>query len=210
VLRLQAIQAWDRLRLRRRIARHPGLEVHPEASSNLACARYNLAPTARLRIAAGVVTERLPGRLHFVLWPGARVEIGEGTWLRTEVGEVYLVAFDDARIRVGPEGLLNGCYLSAKAEVDVGRRVMVGMGTRVFDADQHDLDDARLEQREPISIGDHVWIAADCSVLRGVTIGAHSVVGNRSLVTRDVPPHTLVYGQPARPHGAVGDRSQAP
>jgi acetyltransferase-like isoleucine patch superfamily enzyme len=46
-------------------------------------------------------------------------------------------------------------------------------------------------------------------VLKGVTIGAHSVVGTRSLVNRDVPPHTLVFGVPAEPRGVVGDRSRA-
>ena len=50
VLRLEAVQAWDRWRLRRLAARHPGLEVHPSASSNFAAARYALAPGARLRI----------------------------------------------------------------------------------------------------------------------------------------------------------------
>ena len=207
-LRLRAIQQLDRLRLRRLAARHPGLSIDPGASSNLAVARYSLAPGSTLRIAAGVVTEHLPGRLHFLLSPGARVEIGEGTWLRTEVGDLYLVAFDDAQLVVGPEGLLNGCHISAKTQVVLGRRVWVGMGSRVFDADQHDLDDAHPERRGPVSIGDCVWIGSDATVLRGVEIGEHSVVGTRSLVTHDVPPHTLVYGQPARPQGPVGDRSR--
>jgi hypothetical protein len=196
-LRLRTIQAWDRLWLRALRAWHPGLEIHPEASSNLACARYNLAPGSRLRIAAGVTTERIPGRLHFVLYPGAEVEIGEGTWLR------------GGRLRVGPSAFLNGCHLSAKQEVTLGRGASVGLGSRVFDADQHDLDDERPEQRAPVAIGDHVWIAADCTVLKGVTIGEHSVVGTRSLVTRDIPPHTLALGQPARPKGKVGDRTGA-
>ena len=145
-LRLHAIQRLDRLRLRRLAARHPGLWIDPDASSNLAVAHYSLAPGSTLRIAAGVVTEHQPGRLHFLLAPGARVEIGEGTWLRTEVGDVHLVAFDDAELAVGPESLLNGCHLSAKTRVVLGRRVFVGPGSRVFDADQHDLDDARADQ----------------------------------------------------------------
>lgn len=208
-LRLRAIQKLDRLRLRRLVARHPGLWIDPDAGSSLAVARYSLAPGSELRIAAGVVTERLPGRLHFVLSPGARVEIEEGTWLRTEVGDLHLVVFDDARLTIGPECLLNGCHLSAKTHVALGRRASVGPGSRVFDADQHDLDDARPERSAPVSIGDCVWVGSDVTILRGVTIGEHSIVGARSLVTHDVPPHTLVHGQPARPQGPVGDRSQA-
>ena len=55
--------------------------------------------------------------------------------------------------------------------------------------------------------GDRVWIAADATVLRGVSIGDHSIVGTRSLVTRDVAAHTLAYGSPATARGSVGDRS---
>jgi maltose O-acetyltransferase len=58
-------------------------------------------------------------------------------------------------------------------------------------------------------IGEHAWVAADCTILKGVTVGAHSVIGARSIVTGDVPPHTLALGQPARPRGTVGDRSNA-
>jgi acetyltransferase-like isoleucine patch superfamily enzyme len=194
--------AWLRARL-------PGLEIDPSASSNLAHARYALGPGARLRIAAGVVTERLRGRLHFDLGPGARVEIGEHAWLRTEIGEVHVIAFAGAQIRIGPEAFLNGCHVSAKREVVLGRRAWIGPGSRVFDSDQHDLDAQRPERTERVSIGDHVWIASDVTVLRGVTIGAHAVIGSRSLVTNDVPPHGLAFGVPARVRGVVGDRSKA-
>jgi acetyltransferase-like isoleucine patch superfamily enzyme len=46
-------------------------------------------------------------------------------------------------------------------------------------------------------------------VLRGVSIGAHAIVGTRSLVTSDVPAHGLAFGVPARVRGVVGDRSKA-
>lgn len=208
VLRLKAVQAWDRWRLRRLAARHPGLEVHPSASSNFAVARYALAPGARLRIGPGAVTDRVPGALLFSLEAGAEVEIGEGAWLRTEVEPVRIVAAAGARIAVGADALLNGCHLSAKREIALGRRVWIGWGSRILDSEQHDLDAQRPERREPVRVGDHSWIAADVTVLRGVRIGAHCVVGARSLVTRDLPDHALAFGHPALPRGVVGDRSR--
>ncbi len=205
---LRAVQAWDRARLVRLCARHPGLVIHPSATASFASARYVLAPGSRLSIAAGAVTERLPGRLQFYLHEGSRVEVGEGTWLRTEVGDLHVVAFAGATLRIGPECLVNGAHLSAKGQVTIGRRVRIGVGARVFDADQHDLDAERPERIEPVHIGDHAWVASDATVLRGVTVGEHAVVGTRSVVTRDVPPHTLVAGVPAAPLGTVGDRSR--
>ena len=86
---------------------------------------------------------------------------------------------------------------------------MVGPGSRVYDADQHDLDGDTREVVAPVRIGELAWVASDVTVMRGVTIGAHAVVGARSLVTRDVPPHTLVYGTPAEVRGTVGDRTGA-
>ena len=207
ILWLHALQARDRLALRW-LRRHPGLEIHPEASTNLAVARYAVAPDARVRIGPGVVSERIPGALHVYAESGAEIEVGEGTWLRTEVGPIHLVAFRGGRLEIGPDGLLNACHISAKSRVSLGRRVWVGMGSRIFDADQHDLDAERPEGVDPVRIGDHTWIASDVTVLRGVHIGEHSIVGARSLVTRDVPPHSLAFGQPARTRGIVGDRSK--
>jgi acetyltransferase-like isoleucine patch superfamily enzyme len=206
-LLLRALQAADRLRLRALVWLEPGLEIERGASSNLAVARFRLAPGARLRIAAGVAADRRPGAITFLLEPGAEVVIREGAWLRTEAAPVLIAAFAGARIEVGPDCLLNGCHLSAKRSVALERRAWVGPGSRIFDSDQHDLDAARPERSAPVRVGECAWIASDVTVLRGVTIGAHSVVGARSLVTADVAPHTLAYGIPARPRGTVGDRS---
>jgi hypothetical protein len=205
---LRAIQAWDRVRLAALRWRHPGLRIHPKASTNFASSDYSLATGARLVIGPGAVTERRPGGVRFVLEEGARVEVGEGVWLRSELGPVRIFAFAGAELELAPEAFLNGCHVSAKRRVRVGRRSWVGPGSRVFDSDQHDFDDARPERSEPVEIGDHVWIGSDVTVLRGVRVGHHSVVGARSVVTRDVPDHTLALGAPARPRGPVGDRSR--
>ena len=208
-LRLRATHRVDQLCLRAVAWYHPGLEIDPTASANLWTAHFNLAPGARLRIGPRVTTERRFGGVHFLLEEGAVIEIEEDTWLRTELGPVRLIAFAGARMRIGPDSLLNGCHLSAKSEVSLGRRVWVGPGTRVFDSDQHDLDAEHPEVPDPVRIDDHAWIASDVTVLRGVRIGAHSVIGARSLVTREIPEHTLAYGIPARPHGSVGDRTDS-
>ncbi len=206
---LRSIQALDRWRLRRLARRHPCLSIHPSATTNLAVARFELEPGAELRIGAGVVTERLPGALVFRIGSGARVEIGEGTWLRNECEPIYLAAFAGGRLLIGAGSWLSGCHLSAKESVTLAPGAWVGPGCRVFDADQHALDAEHPERRAPVYLGAHVWITSDVTILRGVSVGDHSVVGARSLVTSDVPPHSLAHGVPARVRGRVGDRSKS-
>ncbi|MCH7867312.1 MAG: hypothetical protein IH881_06410 [Myxococcales bacterium] len=207
---LRVIQAWDRLRLAFRSALNPGLHIHPGASTNLASAKFDLGPGASLSISTGVTTERRNLGVHFELGANANVVIEDGVWLRSDVGPVFLRAYAGARIRIGPETQLNACMLSAKQEITIGRRVLIGMGTRIFDSDQHAIDVEHPEVTLPVRIEDHAWIAADVTVLRGTTIGNSSVVSTRSVVRGIVEPHTVVSGIPAKLYGKVGDRASLP
>jgi carbonic anhydrase/acetyltransferase-like protein (isoleucine patch superfamily) len=208
-LLLRALYRWDRLRLAWLRWLVPGLEIDPTATPAFASARFVIEPGGRLRIAAGAATERRAGALSFLVHAGGEIVVEEGAWLRTEVAPVVLAAFPGGRLVVGPKALLNGCTVSAKREVVIERSATIGPGSRVYDSDQHDLDSERREVIAPVRIGELAWVASDVTVMRGVTIGAHAVVGARSLVTRDVPPHTLAYGAPAEPRGTVGDRTGA-
>lgn len=88
------------------------------------------------------------------------------------------------------------------AKVRFGNHVFVGPGCG-FHTAQHPLDARRRNTGQewafPITVGDNVWIGAGVQVLPGVSIGHDSVVGAGSVVTRDVPPYTVVAGNPARP-----------
>jgi len=50
----------------------------------------------------------------------------------------------------------------------------------------------------PVTVGNDVWIGANACVLRGVTIGEGAVVGAGAVITHNVPPYTIVAGNPAR------------
>ena len=58
--------------------------------------------------------------------------------------------------------------------------------------------DAQGVSIKSIVIGDDIWIGANAVVLPGVSIGNHSVVAAGAVVTKDVPPHSLVAGVPAK------------
>ena len=55
-----------------------------------------------------------------------------------------------------------------------------------------------LEYTAPITIGDKCWIAASVTICGGATIGEGCVIGAGSVVTKDVPPHSLAVGNPCR------------
>jgi len=209
-LYMRCVAAADRRRVRMLMRRHPGLEIHPTASSAFARATFALEPGAKVRIGAGVATERRLDGVRISVRSGGEVVVGENTWLRSDLGPVILNAYEGARLEIGAEGFLNGAQVSAKAGVRLGRGTWLGPGTRVWDSDQHAIDEERPEKPQAVEIGDYVWVAADVTVLAGVSIGDHCVIGTRSLVTSSIPAHSLAFGSPARPKGVVGDRSRVP
>jgi carbonic anhydrase/acetyltransferase-like protein (isoleucine patch superfamily) len=206
MLFLRAVQRIDRWRLRRLMRRHPGVYIHPTASSNLASARFTLGEGARLWIGPHTHTERRADGVRFEVGDGAELVLEGTTWLRSVLQPIHFAVFEGARMTIGDGSWLNGCHLNAKASLEVGQGAMIGPGVRIFDADQHPLDAERPEVIGAVRIGECVWIASDATILRGVELGSHSIVAARSVVTRSLPPHCLAVGAPAESKGKVGDR----
>lgn len=84
--------------------------------------------------------------------------------------------------------------------LDIGDDVMIGPNVSLITSG-HPVEPSRRHDAvvaRPIVIGNNVWIGAGATIISGVTIGENSVVGAGAVVTRDVPPNTLVGGNPAR------------
>ena len=90
------------------------------------------------------------------------------------------------------------------------RDVILGHGCMLLTG-RHEYAEGRLKPRKEqvpdsgwdIRIGRGSWIASGAIVIGGVTIGEHSIVAAGAVVTSDVPPHTIVGGNPARPIGST-------
>lgn len=82
--------------------------------------------------------------------------------------------------------------------VDIGNYVLISWDVDILGTDYHSVGGGVLKPSE-IKIEDHVWIGCKSIILKNVTIGQGAVIGAGSVVTKDVPPYTLVAGNPAKP-----------
>jgi maltose O-acetyltransferase len=87
------------------------------------------------------------------------------------------------------------------APVKIGEDVQIGPNVQLLTA-LHALDPSErrrgTETAKPVTIGDGAWLAAGVIVLPGVTIGADTVIGAGSVVTKDMPAGHLCHGNPCR------------
>ena len=96
-----------------------------------------------------------------------------------------------------------GLHNTIIGPVEIGSHVNLAQGITVT-ALNHNFDDTekRIDEQgvstNPVTIEDDVWVGANAVILPGVTIGNHCVVAAGAVVTKDVPPHSLVAGVPAK------------
>ena len=148
-----------------------------------------------------------------------RSELPEGIRIgrasSTYLGTMFDVGPQD-RIRIGDFSCIHGAWFICDSEISVGDYALISWNVVFMDSygvspdpaerrkqlEALAFDDRRRMPRgalaKPIRIGRNVWIGFDCVVLPGVTIGDGAIVGARSVVTQDVPPFTIVAGNPAR------------
>lgn len=128
------------------------------------------------------------------------MSIGAHTLLRSVNVPVELATAPGARLEIGAECSLNyGVSFGCMQSIKVGNRCRFGPYAMVVDTAFHDLyDRAKRPPPEPVTIEDDVWIGAKASVMPGVTIGRGAVVATGAVVTKSVPPFSVVAGVPAK------------
>ena len=106
------------------------------------------------------------------------------------------------KVRLGDNSGI-GINASISGTCYIGNDVMMGPNCTIYTWN-HKTDDTTTTMRgqgfceeEPVHIGNDVWIGGNVTILPGVTIGDHSIIGACSVVTKDVPEWAVVAGNPA-------------
>ena len=139
------------------------------------------------------------------------IQIGENSIVK---GTFY--ACEKGRIVVGDHFFLGpNSMIGAVENISIGRCVIISNDVKIYDNNTHPTEPKSRERMSmegfenenwswrwaahaPVVIEDNVWIGQYATILKGVTIGKGSVVATRAVVTKDVPPYTIVAGNPAR------------
>ena len=105
-------------------------------------------------------------------------------------------------ITIGSHTLINpGCTLDGRGRLTIGNQVDIAMQVAILTMG-HDVQAPHYGVKEgPVVIDDRACIYTRALVLPGVHIGEGAVVAAGSVVTKDVPPYTIVAGAPAKPIG---------
>ena len=151
-------------------------------------------------------------RQAFARWPvhgnvleafrDGRLEVGAHTLFEPHV---WVTIGDEGRVRIGAGTFLNiGVMVAAQSLVEIGDHCMFANGCFVSDA-SHRFDDPDkpvpwqgFTSKGPTRIGDNVWCGANVVVTAGVTVGERCVIGANSVVTVDLPAHSIAAGAPAK------------
>ena len=140
----------------------------------------------------------LHGRL--ALQNRGRLVLGDRIRLVSTPFRLEIVTMPGGCIEIGTNVFINfGSSIVASNRISIGDDCLIGTHVMVMDCDFHRVEDKAWDMTGyPVVIEDRVWLANRCIVLKGVRVGHDSVVAAGAVVTRDVPPRSVVAGNPAR------------
>jgi maltose O-acetyltransferase len=114
-------------------------------------------------------------------------------------------------ITVGAGMFVNYDYIFLDVAPIIGSNCQLATRVQLLTAtDPIDPEPRRIgwEYAEAITIGGNVWLSSGVIVCPGVTIGANTVVGAGSVVTRDLPTNVVAFGVPAKAHRRIAERDR--
>ena len=144
----------------------------------------------------------------------AKIEIGNNAVILNKLSEnpagithptVLAAILPGAHLKIGNNVSMSGAISYCEKEIIIEDNVSFGAGAKVYDTDFHVINafkrkEGKIEdvKRASVRICQDVWVGSNATILKGVTIGARSVVGANAVVTKNVPSDVVVAGIPAK------------
>lgn len=99
----------------------------------------------------------------------------------------------------------NGTFIDARGGVNIGNNVSISFNVSIVSGGHSVNSPVFAGEHLPVLIQDYAWIGVNATILKGVIIGEGSVVAAGSVVTKDIPPYSIVGGVPAK---IIGKRNE--
>lgn len=130
------------------------------------------------------------------------------------MGSLYVS--EEGIIEIGDHFYLgNRSFIGSAQSIRIGKCGIISNDVKIYDNNNHPISPAKRMEMSlggfsndnwswkhassaPVIIEDNVWIGQFVTILKGVTTGKGSIVATRAVVTKDVPPYTIVAGNPAK------------
>lgn len=165
---------------------------------------------------------RVFNHLYLKIHVGALVQIGNNCTIMSGAGlnplsrniKTCIYVGKKATLKLGNDVGISSSTLWVKESVSIGNSVAIGADCIIMDTVAHNLDwkircseetneygesvDMVTAASAPIVIEDNVLVGARCIILKGVTIGARSIIGSGSIVTKDIPSDCIAAGNPCK------------
>ena len=154
---------------------------------------------------------QIPGKVHWLI-RGGKVCIGDNLYFSSGdavnpigsnlQGAIYVEG--GASLTIGNDVGMSSTRMWIHDSIKIGDHVKIGGCVLMADTDAHPIDfNVRRSSNKgtksaPIVIEDDVWIGAHCIILKGVTIGARSIIGAGSIVTKSIPADCVAAGNPCK------------
>lgn len=159
---------------------------------------------------------KICNRIYLTKYSTSQITIGDNLVFTS--GEAFnplcrnlrgcIYAGEGAKIEIGDNVGISSACIWAKQYIKIGNNVNIGGDCILLDTDVHNMNykircrrdekDGRTAKVLPIIIENDVWIGTRCIILKGVTIGARSVVAAGSIVTKSIPADCIAGGNPCK------------
>ena len=110
----------------------------------------------------------------------------------------HIILMKDSILNLGSGYINRGVKIRCFQKISIGENVAISENVTIWDSDAHEIVGKESAKTKPISIGNHVWIGINVTILKGVTIGDGAIIAAGSVVTRDIPANSLAGGVPAK------------